>query len=115
MAVKSNAFIEQAPESVDKLKFVAALCFFWWRSFLALGAMLDLLKFLQMLHVVLLATEISIFYSLAFTKTLGMLCTAVSWCLKICDIEYIPKKQPPLCADKVTEKMKRLYFHLEDH
>lgn len=78
LAVKSNAFIEQAPESVDKLKFVAALCCFWWTSFLTLGAMLDLLKFLQMLHVVLLATEISIFYSLAFTKTLGMLCTVVS-------------------------------------
>lgn len=56
-------------------------------SILVLGGISDLLKIFLMIHLVLLATDKSIFFSLAFKKTQRILRNVVSYFLKVCDFE----------------------------
>ena len=67
------------------------MCFFGVASILLSLSVLEgipkLLKHFLVIHLVLLATDKSIFSSLAFKKTLRMLCNVVLYYLEICDFK----------------------------
>ena len=72
--------------------FVATMCVFFCvpsilLSLSVLAGIPKLLKHFLVIHLVLLATDKSIFSSLAFKKTLRILCNVVLYYLKICDFK----------------------------